>query len=126
MGDVFIPNHRLSSDDVDDASIPGIVGASHYLFGVKKSSARDRFFEALRTGEGLRAGDPVLALRNRFLIDKTKTELALIRETAYVQFDLMIRAWNATRQGRSLSRADSSHHRVRDGKKLPDRLPEII
>jgi hypothetical protein len=66
----------------------------HYHFSRKDTALAEAFFRKLVTGEELHKGDPVLALRN------------LLREMRFGPADLahrVIKAWNATRQRRSLS-----------------------
>ena len=109
---------------------PRVLGACHYLFGQKAPETRDRFFAALRTGEGLAHGDPVLTLRARVFIDYTKelsgnAKRAPRGEGSFVHFIVMIRAWNAVRQGRKLTKLQIPYHEHND-KRVPDPLPEIV
>lgn len=69
----------------------------HYLFSKKDQTAADLFFDALASGESLRKSDPVYRLRERMLDRKRGQRVQLQLVLA-----LTIKAWNATRQGRSL------------------------
>lgn len=69
-----------------------------YRFGQLDPDAARRFFEDLRLGAGLPAGDPVLALRNRLVADKIAKNKP---DTSYV-LAIVIKAWNYRRQGRTI------------------------
>lgn len=76
------------------------VVALHYLFASADRHAADEFFVAFSHGEGLPAGDPVLALRSRLMSSIQRRErLSKIDSTA-----LVIRAWNGWRKHERLAR----------------------
>lgn len=56
------------------------------------------FFERLANGANLRDGDPILALRNRLMAARMSRETITNR----VQLILLLRVWNASRNGDSL------------------------
>ncbi len=109
---------------------PRVVGACHYLFGLKDAGQRDKFFESLRSGIDLHDGDPILALRNRVFIDRSQaSKVALIRryiDTTYTQLNLVVRAWNAVRAGRKMAHINPGRSRVVKGKLTNPNIPEII
>jgi hypothetical protein len=76
----------------------GVAGWLHYRFGSSDATLRDLFFDTLHTGKALGEADPVAALRNRL----TKEAGARARLTQKDQAVLIIRAWNAVREGRRL------------------------
>lgn len=74
------------------------LGIAYYLFAAKSRRDADAFFEQLRTGIGLEAGSPVLALRNRLSTDGS-TRLATESPEVLAWF---IKAWNAYRTGKQV------------------------
>lgn len=77
-----------------------ITGTGHHLFTRLDGAEAVWFFQRLADGAELPAGHPILTLRTR-----TMTEAADRRKTpADRQMAYLIRAWNAVREGRSLSR----------------------
>ncbi len=108
---------------------PAIVGACHYLFGLKDSEARNKFFESLRTGASLEPGNPILALRNRIFVDRTVArnlpQTRRVPDSGFTQLVITVRAWNAVRKNRPLS-VMVSHGRFQKSGKATIFLPEII
>jgi hypothetical protein len=77
-----------------------VTGTGHHLFTRIEANDAVWFFQRLADGAELSAGHPILALRTR-----TMTEAADRRRTPVDrQMAYLIRAWNAVREGRSLSR----------------------
>jgi hypothetical protein len=79
----------------------GALGGLHYIFARKQRTEADAFWLAVAEGEGLNAGDPRLALRERLLesaISKTK-RLPFRSKVA-----LAVKAWNLWRAGKSTGR----------------------
>lgn len=75
-----------------------LMSALHYVFSYYDQEEADRFAEKLSTGVGLESGDPVYVLRERLmqnLISKSKLPGGVVGA-------LMIRAWNATRDGKKV------------------------
>jgi hypothetical protein len=70
---------------------------AHYKAGTIDASMRDTFFERLTDGIGLNARSPILALRNALI-----TVTGRKHEETH-QVALMIKAWRAFRDGRSVS-----------------------
>lgn len=79
---------------------PSVVGTAHHLFTRLAPNDAVWFFQRLGDGAELPAGHPILTLRTRAM-----SEAADRRQTpAYRHMAYIIRAWNAVREGRSLSR----------------------
>lgn len=79
---------------------PGPVGAMFYIFGDISPLDRDKFFHKLNTGTSLEEGDPVLTLRSKIIRDKASGE----KHRSAASLPLMICAWNASREGKRLTR----------------------
>lgn len=80
---------------------PTMGSAAHYLFSKKSQHEADRFFYDLSTGEFLSSSDPVFMLRNRLISMRiAKNKKTLISQPEIMS--MVIRAWNARRQGREL------------------------
>jgi hypothetical protein len=73
--------------------------ATHCLFSRKDPQEADVFFDALRTGAGLKDKDPVLVLRDRLMRDKDSYTRLHPRQIA----QLVIKAWNAHVSGEKVS-----------------------
>ena len=84
----------------------GTAAFAHYLFRQLDSSLADRFFDKLATGEDLKRGDPVLALRNRFIGQKQNRNEVLFA---------LFKAWNACREKRQMALL-----RIHDTEKFPE------
>ena len=79
---------------------PAVAGVAHHLFLRISPDHTALFFAKLETGAGLDEGDPILALRDRLTRDKlTSRSVPFHLGTA-----IYIRAWNAMREDRALSR----------------------
>lgn len=79
----------------------GIVGAIHHLLSTIDREMATEFFERLESGEGLRKGHPIHTLREALLRDAASKQSRMpIRRRAAI----VIRAWNAWRDGQELSR----------------------
>ena len=73
-----------------------------YLFTKKDPEIAMDFFQSLATGENLQADDPVFALRKTLLSMKMNAKTKHQDPTLVSAY--VIKAWNAWREGRSLSR----------------------
>lgn len=78
---------------------PSVGTAWHFMFSETSIEAADKFMNDLRDGIGLQKGDPLLALRERLIKNKSATARLTSREILI----LGVRAWNDRRQGRSRS-----------------------
>lgn len=77
-----------------------IVGTAHYLFSRIELGEAAWFFQRLGDGAELASGHPILTLRTRVMTEAADRRQALPdRQMAY-----LVRAWNATREGRPLER----------------------
>lgn len=74
------------------------LGLAHYMFSQKSRKDANLFFQLLRTGAGLDAGDPILVLRNRLSVEGS-TRLSGEQREVLAWF---IKAWNAWRQGKKI------------------------
>lgn len=94
------------------------MGFLHFQISVDEDNLGDRdvFFEELRSGEGLRKGNPVYALRTRLLADGRGPR----RLTAPEQIALGIKAWNAWRAGEPVKQLT-----WRAGGARPEPFPEL-
>lgn len=77
-----------------------ITGTAHHLFVQLDQDLTAEFFAQLATGAKLDGDHPVLALRNRLLNDFTNSKKIPFHQG----LAFYIRAWNALREGRELSR----------------------
>jgi len=85
-----------------------------YQFALRSPEQTMEFFEKLRTGANLDAGDPVLTLRNKITLRPGGTVIYRIFIIAYA-----IKAWNAIRQGHSLSRLTWRHNEKTSHEPMP-------
>lgn len=77
---------------------PAVAVALHYLFSIQDETLANLFWDGVADGTGLTADDPVRLLRERLLRDRLgKTRLRRTQVLA-----LIIKAWNATREGKKL------------------------
>lgn len=75
-------------------------GVTHHLFLAIDPDQTAWFFAGLETGANLAVGHPVLALRNRLIMDQT-----MQRKPPFPQsLGFYIRAWNAIRESREMAR----------------------
>lgn len=79
---------------------PSAATAAHYLISraCADQTAIEEFFSGVRTGENLRAGSPMLAMRNRMLTARNTNE----RVDSMIQMFMILRAWNAWRKGEQM------------------------
>ncbi len=103
------PNISLSAALATRCKMPRVLTLStatfcHYLFAKRSATGAAEFFERLADGAGLSRGSPILALRTRLFKDAQ----AAARSDRYVQVELVFRAWNGFREGRSMSKMISS------------------
>lgn len=75
-----------------------VAGFVFYVTAQKSPDEAVAFFDKLSAGEGLLGGDPVLALRERLI--RNKTSIAKLRQRDLVI--LMLKAWNAFRERRKV------------------------
>lgn len=79
---------------------PAMGTALHYICAQKDANRADAFFDSLADGLNLDTGNPVYTLRQRLIEERAKkTQLPTER-----QLELVARAWNAARTGRTLAR----------------------
>lgn len=78
---------------------PGVIAFCFYLFARQDPDLAHAFFDALERGTSLMAGEPVFELRERLLKEKAKTTG---RVHSHYTVALFFKAWNATRQGKSV------------------------
>jgi len=84
---------------------PSLIGLLYYLFHQVSEQAAGAFFESLASGANLGTGDPILVLRNRlFAPTSTRRGLSTGERSRRVLGALVIKTWNAWRQGRLISR----------------------
>lgn len=75
-----------------------VLAAAHFLISqVGRRDDADRFFIYLLDGAGLKAGDPILYVRNRLINERGRIK-------ADEKLELIFKAWNAWRRGERVSR----------------------
>lgn len=79
---------------------PSITGTAHHLFSRIDLGEAAEFFARVGDGANLDLGHPILTLRNRVMSDSADG----LRRGDHVQLAYLIRAWNAVREGRPLTR----------------------
>lgn len=72
---------------------PAIAIGLHYIFSLLDMEKADDFFETLATGENLKVGNPVLALRNRLISLRGDGRAGEGHRRMLVYY--VVRAWNA-------------------------------
>ena len=77
-----------------------IMAAAHFIFARQDQEAADSFFDSLTTRAGLVEGSPILALDNRLRAAKRLGQ----RVERHEFLGYFIRAWNAYRDGRLVSK----------------------
>lgn len=82
------------------SEVPPVMAAYTYMI-MRRISAQDaaEFWVAMSEKVGLKAGDPVLALSNRFAEARRSRE----RLKRSIQLSLIYRAWNARRHGKTMT-----------------------
>ncbi len=79
-----------------DLTSRSVLGFCHYLFARQDQVLADAFFDALKTGEDMKAGDPVFLLRERLISNRiSKSKLRMEEIVA-----LFFKAWQATKLGK--------------------------
>lgn len=66
----------------------------HYVFSRRDPDLADLFFDALHSGENIKATDPVYRLRERMIRDAMSTSTPWVGTT----YALIVKAWNFTRR----------------------------
>lgn len=74
--------------------------AAHYLLSRIDADAADTFFDRLLNGDNLSKTSPMFILRARLDSDRMEKK----GRTAYEHFHYVIKAWNAYRKGKAISR----------------------
>ncbi len=74
---------------------PAIIGFCHYILSEVSASEADEYMGQICRGEGLRAKDPAYTVRERLLSMESRSREKRIH--------LIVRGWNAYRQGRKLT-----------------------
>lgn len=77
---------------------PSVVAYSYYLMAQASAADAAAFWVAASDKVGLSDGDPVIALTNRFAEARRNRE----RLTKRIYLSLILRAWNARRQGKTM------------------------
>lgn len=80
-----------------------VIGCCHYLFSNTVATDQadvETFFSHLKTGEGLRTGDPIYALRERLVREYIEAG----RVDNNMQSVFLIRAWNGWRKDEEIQR----------------------
>lgn len=91
---------------------PAVVGTAYYLCAKVSPSEAPEFFERLRDGAELKAGSPILVLRNR--LSKERAERR--NNMPQYQLALILKAWNHYRDGRTIEKLQ---HTVEDPMPMP-------
>lgn len=95
---------------------PAVGGFCYWAMRQVDRAKADQFYELLESGEGLRKGNPVLALRNRLI--NNKTGRARLDDIYIVA--LMFKAWSAFRHGRTINEL-----RWRSAGESAEEFPEV-
>lgn len=80
--------------------LPSILDACHYLFSKKDPVMTEGFMEKIFKGVGLEEGDPWYVLRERLLTNS----IANAKLSKAFMMALCIKAWNAARQGKRITK----------------------
>jgi hypothetical protein len=93
------PSVTFASSARKRSAITGtMIAGCHYLFSRKDAELAELFFDALLRGVDLQDDEPVYLLRERLNLNAfSKAKLPQVEI-----FALMIKAWNATREGRQI------------------------
>jgi len=97
------PNIRKSVNRFVTPSCKSLVPMSHvcafhYIFSLKDPKLADEFMDKLVTGNNLSENDPVAVLRNKLIV----TRLNNTKITSKVLRALLIKTWNAVRDGKTI------------------------
>lgn len=79
---------------------PSVFEACHYLFSKKDTAMAESFLEKVERGTGLTEGDPWYVLRERLL----HNSLSAAKLSKPLEMALCIKAWNAARQGKQITK----------------------
>lgn len=109
----WVDNHHK---DID--AIPSVLGLCYLLMGRVDEDARDRFFDKLASGAELPPGHPVLTLRNTLRARRAQMNRQRMtgRFVRVEQYAMIVRAWNAVREGREIR----TYMRVHPDRKTPE------
>lgn len=91
-------------DKISNSSISfsgGVAIALHYLMARLDSELADMFWDGLASGVGLNENEPVFKLREKLIADARQARLTY-RHVRYTRAAWAIKAWNATRAGRTI------------------------
>lgn len=123
----FALNHPEIQESIRIATRQSLTGlaatattraALHFLFDLVDDEDADAFFNMLGSGAGMHERHPVLVLRNQLIKMRMETGKS-IPQQSYIAA-LMIKAWNAWREGRDISLL-----RYKPGGAKPEKFPEI-
>lgn len=78
---------------------PSLTIGFHYLFSITNEEKADEFFTTFQSGLNLKAGDPILMLRNRLISSARDKVNKITREAMYAY---TVYAWNAFVEGKQL------------------------
>lgn len=106
-----LPGFVARASGLEKLMSGGLAAALWYLFAKRDHVLAGGFFEALRSGTSMQPGDPVTALRERLYQDRARRP----RPTMQVTAELIVRAWNNTRQGKTMSKVQRGKE-TKDGK----------
>jgi hypothetical protein len=88
----FASDHHINTKPF---AAPAIIGFCHYALSAENAADADVYMTQICTGEALRKSDPAYVVRDRLL--------NLGRNRAH-KIEVIMRGWNAYRQGRSPSK----------------------
>lgn len=71
-------------------------GIAHLLFSRLDAGETAEFFAQLQTGANLTEGNPILALRNRYMLDASVGKAV----PTHVRIGVIVKAWNFLREGK--------------------------
>lgn len=108
-------------------AMPRVVSFVAWITGRIDSAASSRFFDAIETGANLSPGDPILALRNRFLASRELPRGTKRSDPAagFEQLHAIAKAWNLTRAGARVSKIQLPYREFGDRRVL-DHCPEFV
>ena len=69
------------------------MAAIHYLLTQRDPDKAHEFFNSLSSGAGLEANHPILALRNKLIMDKNGGRTKLVERTRVAMFAIAWRHW---------------------------------
>lgn len=113
---IFVSHYAASKAKRNGLLPVSILAAMHYLFRSTDPVLADMFMDGLISGENLKAGDPVLLLRDRLI--SNSTDKAKISKKYKIA--LIVKAWNHTRRGETVKNL-----RFRQEGDNPEKMPQI-